>query len=142
MTSVFREFGQVWVKIRRDHKNMPFAFCQYSVCLPLLLQYPLTHTSQTQIDAENAIRDGRGRLIHGRPCRCEKAKAHRKSSPRSERCSKLITFRTLLRRAHVWQHLDRRRVQGALQSLRPFHSLPTRHRVGEGFLQSQRWYLG
>jgi hypothetical protein len=28
--------------------------------------------------AERAIREGRGRLVKGRPCRCEKAKAHRK----------------------------------------------------------------
>ncbi|KAK0111318.1 hypothetical protein ONS95_001684 [Cadophora gregata] len=40
---------------------MPFAFCQYT----------------NDSDAERAIKDGRGRLIKGRPCRCEKAKAHR-----------------------------------------------------------------
>ena len=33
---------------------------------------------QRQDDAARAIREGRGRLIFGRPCRCEKAKAHRK----------------------------------------------------------------
>jgi hypothetical protein len=32
---------------------------------------------QRQDDAARAIREGRGRLIFGRPCRCEKAKAHR-----------------------------------------------------------------
>jgi hypothetical protein len=35
---------------------------------------------QRQDDAARAIREGRGRLIFGRPCRCEKAKAHRKLS--------------------------------------------------------------
>ncbi|KAI0995772.1 hypothetical protein K3495_g12408 [Podosphaera aphanis] len=58
---VFREFGTVFVKIRRDAKHMPFAFCQYT----------------NDESAELAIKDGRGRLIKGRPCRCEKAKAHR-----------------------------------------------------------------
>ncbi|KHJ30582.1 putative rna recognition domain-containing protein [Erysiphe necator] len=58
---VFREFGTVFVKIRRDAKHMPFAFCQYT----------------NDENAELAIKDGRGRLIKGRPCRCEKAKAHR-----------------------------------------------------------------
>lgn len=31
VTKVFQEFGTVWVKIRRDSKGMPFAFCQYEV---------------------------------------------------------------------------------------------------------------
>lgn len=61
VTQVFREFGSVWVKIRRDGKQMPFAFCQY----------------REPEHAERAIRDARGRLINGRPCRVEKAKAHR-----------------------------------------------------------------
>ena len=62
VTDVFRQFGPVWVKIRRDSKMMPFAFAQYT---------KLEH-------AERAIREGKGRLINGRPCRTEKAKAHRK----------------------------------------------------------------
>ncbi|KAJ5040422.1 uncharacterized protein L3040_006078 [Drepanopeziza brunnea f. sp. 'multigermtubi'] len=61
VTQVFREYGTVYVKIRRDTKQMPFAFCQYT----------------NDYDAERAIKEGRGRLIKGRPCRCEKAKAHR-----------------------------------------------------------------
>ncbi|KAA8576051.1 hypothetical protein EYC84_006214 [Monilinia fructicola] len=61
VTQVFREYGPVYVKIRRDGKHMPFAFCQYT----------------KQEHAERAIKEGRGRLIKGRPCRCEKAKAHR-----------------------------------------------------------------
>lgn len=61
VTQVFREYGSVFVKIRRDSKQMPFAFCQYT----------------DPEHAERAIREGRGRLIKGRPCRCEKAKAHR-----------------------------------------------------------------
>lgn len=28
---VFREYGIVFIKIRRDGKNMPYAFCQYAV---------------------------------------------------------------------------------------------------------------
>ena len=31
VTQVFREYGPVYVKIRRDGKHMPFAFCQYTV---------------------------------------------------------------------------------------------------------------
>lgn len=37
--------------------------------------------SQNDEDAERAIKEGRGRLIKGRPCRCEKAKAHRQFFP-------------------------------------------------------------
>ena len=62
VTHVFREFGPVFVKIRRDAKQMPFAFCQYT----------------RAEDAARAITEGRGRSIKGRPCRTEKAKAHRK----------------------------------------------------------------
>ena len=29
--TVFQAFGTVYVKIRRDNKGMPFAFCQYEV---------------------------------------------------------------------------------------------------------------
>ncbi|KAF4635113.1 hypothetical protein G7Y89_g2980 [Cudoniella acicularis] len=47
VTQVFREFGPVYVKIRRDAKQMPFAFCQYTI----------------PENAERAIREGRGRLI-------------------------------------------------------------------------------
>lgn len=36
----------------------------------------LTRTQNDQ-DATRAIKEGRGRHIKGRPCRCEKAKAHR-----------------------------------------------------------------
>ncbi|KAE8440775.1 hypothetical protein EG329_006592 [Mollisiaceae sp. DMI_Dod_QoI] len=61
VTQVFREYGVVFVKIRRDAKHMPFAFCQYT----------------NDHDATRAIKEGRGRTIKGRPCRCEKAKAHR-----------------------------------------------------------------
>ena len=31
LTRVFSQFGIVFVKIRRDSRNMPFAFCQYTV---------------------------------------------------------------------------------------------------------------
>lgn len=33
VTQIFREYGPVFVKIRRDAKQMPFAFCQYTVSL-------------------------------------------------------------------------------------------------------------
>lgn len=31
MTTLFETFGRVWVKIRRDNRGMPYAFCQYEV---------------------------------------------------------------------------------------------------------------
>ena len=31
LTRVFSQYGIVFVKIRRDSRNMPFAFCQYTV---------------------------------------------------------------------------------------------------------------
>jgi hypothetical protein len=31
VTQIFREYGPVYVKIRRDRQQMPFAFCQYTV---------------------------------------------------------------------------------------------------------------
>jgi len=37
VTQVFREFGPVFVKIRRDNKQMPFAFCQYTVSVRILI---------------------------------------------------------------------------------------------------------
>ena len=38
VTEVFSHYGPVWVKIRRDGKNMPFAFCQYTVSLLFLTE--------------------------------------------------------------------------------------------------------
>ncbi|KAI9740107.1 MAG: hypothetical protein M1818_004858 [Claussenomyces sp. TS43310] len=60
VTKVFRQFGHVFVKIRRDSKNMPFAFCQFT----------------TDEAAERAVCEGRGHIIHGRPCRTERARAN------------------------------------------------------------------
>ncbi|KAK1252582.1 hypothetical protein MKX08_003769 [Trichoderma sp. CBMAI-0020] len=60
VTKYFSQFGTVFVKIRRDSRQMPFAFCQF--------------TSDT--DAENAEKYGSGAMILGRPCRVEKATAH------------------------------------------------------------------
>ncbi len=31
VTRMFRRYGTVFVKIRRDPKNMPYAFCQFTV---------------------------------------------------------------------------------------------------------------
>ncbi|KAI1109636.1 hypothetical protein F5Y14DRAFT_458010 [Nemania sp. NC0429] len=61
VTKVFSAFGPVFVKIRRDPKNMPFAFCQYT-------------------DSKHALKaqtEGKGLLIEGRPCRTEMVKANR-----------------------------------------------------------------
>ncbi|MCJ1473431.1 hypothetical protein MMC13_002082 [Lambiella insularis] len=59
--SVFEKFGPVYVKIRRDHRGMPYAFAQY----------------ENVSDSERAIEHGRGIAIDGRQCRTERAKAHR-----------------------------------------------------------------
>ncbi|KAL1861503.1 hypothetical protein VTK73DRAFT_7062 [Phialemonium thermophilum] len=61
ITRVFAEFGTVFVKVRRDGQNMPFAFCQYT----------------DRKDAEVAVEQGRGVPILGRPCRTEMARANR-----------------------------------------------------------------
>jgi RNA recognition motif-containing protein len=79
VTKVFSEYGIVFVKIRRDPKQMPFAFCQYTVSSLPISSFQSDHL-QDVAHAERAIREGRGRLINGRPCRTEKAKAHRELS--------------------------------------------------------------
>ncbi|KAI9733369.1 MAG: hypothetical protein M1834_003453 [Cirrosporium novae-zelandiae] len=58
---VFSQYGNVYVKIRRDQAGMPYAFCQY----------------EKAEDAKLAINEGRGIVIDGRPCRTEHAKAPR-----------------------------------------------------------------
>ncbi|ORY67692.1 uncharacterized protein BCR38DRAFT_510975, partial [Pseudomassariella vexata] len=55
VTRHFSKFGVVFVKIRRDSKNMPFAFCQYT----------------NDEDARVAMTQGKGTVIHGRACRTE-----------------------------------------------------------------------
>ncbi|ODA78565.1 hypothetical protein RJ55_05947 [Drechmeria coniospora] len=60
VTKVFSNFGIVFVKIKRDAKNMPFGFCQY--------------TNDT--DAQKAMKYGKGITILERPCRIEMARAH------------------------------------------------------------------
>ncbi|KAI0886083.1 uncharacterized protein GGS22DRAFT_179088 [Annulohypoxylon maeteangense] len=61
LTRVFSQYGIVFVKIRRDSRNMPFAFCQYT----------------KDEDARKAVVQGRGALVEGRPCRTEMVKANR-----------------------------------------------------------------
>ncbi|KAH7037500.1 uncharacterized protein B0I36DRAFT_380683 [Microdochium trichocladiopsis] len=61
VTSAFSKFGCVFVKIRRDNRNMPFAFAQYT----------------RDEHAEVALREGRGTIIEGRPCRTEKVRGNR-----------------------------------------------------------------
>ncbi|KAI1311253.1 hypothetical protein F5Y03DRAFT_382362 [Xylaria venustula] len=61
VTKAFSAFGPVFVKIRRDPKNMPFAFCQYT----------------DSMHAQKAQADGKGLLVEGRPCRTEMVKANR-----------------------------------------------------------------
>ncbi|KAI0130098.1 hypothetical protein BJ170DRAFT_681568 [Xylariales sp. AK1849] len=61
VTKQFSKFGIVFVKIRRDSKNMPFAFCQYT----------------RNEDAQSAMIEGKGIVIHGRACRTEMVRANR-----------------------------------------------------------------
>ncbi|KAI0020649.1 hypothetical protein F4780DRAFT_779330 [Xylariomycetidae sp. FL0641] len=61
VTRVFNQFGPVFVKIRRDQKNMPFAFCQYT----------------NEENAKLAERLAKGTVIEGRGCRTEMVKANR-----------------------------------------------------------------
>ncbi|KAL6880928.1 hypothetical protein J3F83DRAFT_765220 [Trichoderma novae-zelandiae] len=60
VTKYFSQYGTVFVKIRRDSRQMPFAFCQFTC----------------DADAENAAHHGNGATILGRPCRVEKATAN------------------------------------------------------------------
>lgn len=73
---------------------MPFAFCQFTVSLPrVFLQEFLLIEVQDPAHAERAIREGRGRMIHGRACRTEKAQANRQSpcqATKVERYSSII----------------------------------------------------
>ncbi|KAI0521140.1 hypothetical protein F5B22DRAFT_644389 [Xylaria bambusicola] len=62
VTKAFSSFGPVFVKIRRDPKNMPFAFCQYT---------DSKHAQKAQVE-------GKGLLVEGRPCRTEMVKANRR----------------------------------------------------------------
>ncbi|KAK3396100.1 hypothetical protein B0T20DRAFT_394650 [Sordaria brevicollis] len=61
VTKEFSFFGYVYVKIRRDPSNMPFAFCQYT----------------DDAHAQEAVTNGKGIMILGRPCRTEMVKANR-----------------------------------------------------------------
>ncbi|KAK7946519.1 RNA recognition motif domain-containing protein [Apiospora aurea] len=56
----FGEWGAVFVKIRRDKKNMPYAFCQYT----------------NDRDAAVAMAHGAGTMFQGRPCRVERVRAN------------------------------------------------------------------
>lgn len=80
VSEVFQAFGNVYVKIRRDGKGMPFAFCQYEVGFVIAPSfYLIADTVQNVGDAQRAITMGRGLLIDGRACRTEVAKVNRKS---------------------------------------------------------------
>ncbi|KAI0153527.1 hypothetical protein BJ166DRAFT_616740 [Pestalotiopsis sp. NC0098] len=61
VTRAFSEYGTVFVKIRRDARNMPFAFCQFT----------------SEADAKVAMVQGKGRMIFGRACRTEPVRANR-----------------------------------------------------------------
>ncbi|KAI9824679.1 MAG: hypothetical protein M1819_000832 [Sarea resinae] len=61
VTDAFKGFGSVYVKIRRDARMMPYAFCQY----------------ENVKDAEAAIQLGKNALIDGRRCRTEQARVNR-----------------------------------------------------------------
>lgn len=81
VTKIFSQFGTVFIKIKRDPRNMPHAFCQYTVCKtpkesPTSVLLTLRQTDQ---DATEAVTKGRGEMIYGRPCRTEMARANRES---------------------------------------------------------------
>ncbi|KAI8632654.1 hypothetical protein F5Y19DRAFT_471825 [Xylariaceae sp. FL1651] len=85
VTKVFAAFGPVFVKIRRDPKNMPFAFCQYT----------------DPRFAERAQRDGKGMLIEGRSCRTEMVRANRSFVMYSIEGHQVDVAEA---RKHVWQY--------------------------------------
>ncbi|KAK8079116.1 hypothetical protein PG994_002923 [Apiospora phragmitis] len=55
VTDKFGQWEAVFVKIRRDKKNMPYAFCQYT----------------NDWDASKAMANGAGTIFQSRPCRVE-----------------------------------------------------------------------
>ncbi|KAK8099360.1 uncharacterized protein PG998_012601 [Apiospora kogelbergensis] len=61
LNDAFGEYGAVFIKIRRDKDNMPYAFCQYT----------------NDQDASNAMARGAGKEFLGRPCRIEMVRANR-----------------------------------------------------------------
>ncbi|KAI6089372.1 hypothetical protein F4821DRAFT_257166 [Hypoxylon rubiginosum] len=61
LTKVCSQYGMVFVKIRRDSRNMPYAFCQFT----------------NEQDARNAMEALQGTMIEGRPVRIEWVKANR-----------------------------------------------------------------
>ncbi|CAH0023389.1 unnamed protein product [Clonostachys rhizophaga] len=58
--AVFEKFGKAFVKLRRDTRNMPYAFVQYT----------------SDNDAQRAFEKAQGIKISDRCCRVEKAKAN------------------------------------------------------------------
>ncbi|VUC31986.1 unnamed protein product [Clonostachys rosea] len=58
--AVFEKFGKAFVKLRRDTRNMPYAFVQYT----------------SDNDAQRAFENAQGIKISDRCCRVEKAKAN------------------------------------------------------------------
>lgn len=79
MTKAFSQFGIVFVKIKRDSRGMPFAFCQYTVSQTsnILRSPPMAaDICQNDQDAQSAMRLGKGIMILERPCRTEMARAH------------------------------------------------------------------
>ncbi|KAF7537808.1 hypothetical protein G7Z17_g12777 [Cylindrodendrum hubeiense] len=61
VTRIFSEYGEVYTKIKRDKRRMPFAFCQFT----------------NIADAKFALDHGAERFILGRYCRAEEARANR-----------------------------------------------------------------
>lgn len=79
MTKTFSQFGIVFVKIKRDSRGMPFAFCQYTVSQTPVSRESLPNaadTCQNDQDAQSAMKQGKGVMILERPCRTEMARAH------------------------------------------------------------------
>ncbi|CAH0046406.1 unnamed protein product [Clonostachys solani] len=60
VVAVFEKFGKAFVKLRRDTRNMPYAFVQYT----------------SDNDAQRAFENAQGIKISDRCCRVEKAKAN------------------------------------------------------------------
>ena len=74
---VFQVFGNCYVKIRRDHKGMPYAFCQYEVSPVAKNNLTFLICPKTSEDAQRAINLGRGMKVNGRDCRTEVARVNR-----------------------------------------------------------------
>lgn len=69
---VFRQYGLCWVKLKRDNRNMPYAFITYTVSYTSATSTIYANSfHKAEEHALQAVEKGRGTEIFGRRCRIE-----------------------------------------------------------------------